>query len=220
MANRTNLICLAIAGAELFAGVTMLAGYQAWVEPGAPRHKQQSQPPPAAAPAAAVPPPAVIVAPPLPAQPTPPPAEPIKVLAPARKPRPLQQPRPAAAKPNAAAAPVAPVPVAMPQPRQLPAPAAVPAPPPPPPPPPSPVSITQRGIEALNARNFASAVTLLRQARTQQPANADLGYLLGMALESTGELGAAIDAFRSCTSGPYESIARSHVKALAKRLGK
>lgn len=219
MANRTtNLTCVALVGAELFVGVTMLAGYQAWVEPGAPRHKQQAAPAPVAIAVSPAPPPLQESALPAPTLPAKKPLAAVPVPA-ARKaqPPPQQQPKPVKLSALTPAEPAAaPVPVALPQPQQLaPTPAPAPAAPPP-----NPVSITQRGIEALNARDFTAAVTLLRQARAQQPGNPDLGYLLGMALEKSGEPGAAIDAFRSCTAGPYESIARSHVKALAKRLGK
>ena len=48
--------------------------------------------------------------------------------------------------------------------------------------------------------------------------NPDLGYLSGMALENLGQPGAAIDAFRSCTSGPYAQIAKGHVKTLLSKL--
>jgi Tetratricopeptide repeat len=63
--------------------------------------------------------------------------------------------------------------------------------------------LIQKGIAALNTRDFGTALVLFRQARQLQPGNPDLGYLMGVALESTGEPGAAIDAFRSCQSGPY-----------------
>lgn len=230
MKNRTNAACLAIVAAELFAGVSMLAAYQAWIQPAAPRNQAKvaesaaapvapppptttPAPAPAAAPPAPVPVPVVEAPPPAPA-PAPPPAAVRKPIAsPGAKPKSAAQPKPALTATAPAPAPV-PVPIASPQPRQLTNTAPAPAPTP------NAVSLAQRGIDALNARDFATAVTLLRQARTQQPNNADLGYLLGMALESTGEVGAAIDAFRSCTSGPYESIARSHVKTLAKRLAK
>lgn len=78
----------------------------------------------------------------------------------------------------------------------------------------------QRGIAALNSRDYAGALTLFRQARQAQPRNPDLGYLTGLALENQSEFGAAIDAFRSCTSGPYAQIAKNHVKMLVDKLRK
>ena len=57
-------------------------------------------------------------------------------------------------------------------------------------------------------------------ARSLQPGNPDLGYLRGMALENLGQPGAAIDAFRLCTSGPYAQIAKGHVKTLLAKIGK
>ena len=240
-----SVTCFAIIAGELFAGVTMLAAYQAWIQPGAPRF-QAAQAKAAAAPV--IPAPALVTLPPLPAievppqQQTPPAPQqqPVVTVAPAAPPKaapavvvvapkrpaalavqtkppvPARQPAVAPAPPRlglpqqqhqATVVPPAPAPIASPIPRQL-APANDPA------------TILQRGMTALNSHDFAAAVTLLRQARQMQPANADLGYLIGMALEGTGELGAAIDAFRSCKSGPYQQIARSHLKALVKRLGK
>ena len=200
-----------------------LAAYQAWIQPGAPRFHGQAK----AAEASAAPVAAVVVAPvpvvpavtaPAPKAAAPAvvvvaPKRPIAVAAqpkpqiPARQPAAAPVPRPGLPPHQATVVPPAPGPIASPLPRQL-------------TPPNDPATSLQRGMTALNSHDFAAAVTLLRQARQMQPANPDLGYLMGMALEGTGELGAAIDAFRSCQSGPYQQIARSHLKALVKKLGK
>jgi hypothetical protein len=223
MNKKSTVTCLILIGAELFAGVTMLAGYQAWIQPGAPRNHTQTKteaaapvpaapvpaaPVPAPVQASAVEPPAVVQTAPAPA---PPPSASPKTAAPKRpvaaSAAQLPQARPAQPPPSR---PIAPVTIPSPTPRQLtPAPA-----------PEQHATLTQRGMVALNARDFSGAASLLRQARQAQPANPDIGYLLGMALEGSGEFGAAIDAFRSCKSGPYEQIARSHVKGLLKKLGK
>ena len=219
-----SVTCLAIIAGELFAGVTMLAAYQAWIQPGAPRFQTQAKVaeiPVASAVVVAQAPPIPSPVPdatevPQPQQAVVVPKRPVAVFAQpkpkvsASLPAPMQQspaPRPNVQRHQAMAAPPAPVPIASPIPHLL-APSNYPA------------TAMQRGIAALNSRDFPAAVTLLRQARQMQPANADLGYLMGMALEGTGEFGAAIDAFRSCQSGPYRQIAHSHVKALVKKLGR
>jgi Flp pilus assembly protein TadD len=83
---------------------------------------------------------------------------------------------------------------------------------------PAPADLIQQGADLLGTRNFEGALKLFEQARQAQPGNPDLGYLMGMALEQMGQLGAAIDAYRTCTSGPYAQIARTHVQTLAARL--
>lgn len=71
---------------------------------------------------------------------------------------------------------------------------------------------------SLNAGQWPSAIESFDAARKLQPNNPDLGYLSGMALENLGQPGAAINAFRSCTSGPYAQIAKGHVKTLISKL--
>ena len=71
---------------------------------------------------------------------------------------------------------------------------------------------------SLNAGQWPSAIESCDAARNLQPNNPDLGYLSGMALENLGQPGAAINAFRSCTSGPYAQIAKGHVKTLISKL--
>ncbi len=219
-----SVTCIAIIAGELFAGVTMLAAYQAWIQPGAPRflaHAKVAETPAASAVAIAQAPP---IPSPVPAavevpQPKPAIALPKRPAAAVAQPKPkvpASQPSPThvlspAPRPSVqqqvTVAPSAPAPIASPLPRQL-------------EPTQDQATVIQRGMAALNSRDFTTAVALLRQARQMQPANADVGYLMGMALEGTGEFGAAIDAFRSCKSGPYQQIAHSHVKALIKKLGK
>lgn len=174
-----SVTCLAIIAGEFFVGITMLAAYQAWIQPGAPRFQAQAKVVETPSPSAVV----VGQAPPVPS--------PVSGL-------------PAVAQPE----PKVPASRPAPTPQESTAPANDPA------------TILQRGMAALNSQDFPAAVTLLRQARQMQPASADLGYLMGMALEGTGEFGAAIDAFRSCKYGPYRQIAHSHVKALVNKLGK
>jgi hypothetical protein len=95
-----------------------------------------------------------------------------------------------------------------------------PAPKPPGPKPPNPAEVIQSGIAALNTKDYATAVTLFQKAQQLQPGNADIGYLLGMSLEGTGDLAAAQTAFESCTTGPYAQIARNHIKTIAQKLKK
>jgi hypothetical protein len=173
----------AILGVEMLIGLVMLAGYQAWVQPGAPRNQK-----------AAAPTGIATVAPPEPEPPRPqsmPTRAPVPVVAPdpvapAREPAPL--PKPGVAKAPRKSTP--------------------------------PVDLIAQGQAALNARDYAGALKLLNQAQAAAPANADLGYLRGLALENLNQPGAAIDAYRSCTSGPYAQIAASHVKMLASKLRK
>ncbi len=204
-----GLTCFAIIAGELFAGVTMLAAYQAWIQPGAPRFHTQvpavstvvvAQAPPIPSPVQV---PQLQLAVVVTKRPVAVVAQP-KPKAPANQPAP---PHPSAQQQVMVAPPPAPIAIASSIPRQL-APATDPA------------TFLQRGMAALNSRDFPVALTLLRQARQLQPANADLGYLMGLGLEGTGEFGAAIDAYRSCKSGPYQQIAHSHVMALVKKLGK
>ena len=230
-----SVTCFAIIAGELFTGVTMLAAYQAWIQPGAPRFHAQAKAaeasaapiaPVVVAPAPVVPAPAIVEVlqppPPVAVAPVPKAAAPAVVVAPKRPTAVAAQPKPQTPARQPAVAPTprlgspphqatvippAPGPIPSPLPRQL-------------TPHNDPATSLQRGMTALNSHDFAAAVTLLRQARQMQPANPDLGYLMGVALEGTGELGAAIDAFRSCKSGPYQQIARSHLKALVKKLGK
>jgi predicted Zn-dependent protease len=167
----------AILGIELLVGLVMLAGYQAWVQPGAPRNQSVSAP--AATPletaAAAV------------TEPARPQSMPTHTPAPvAREPRPAALPKPAVAKAPRKSG--------------------------------SPADLVAQGQAALNARDYAGALKLLNQAQAAAPANPDLGYLRGLALENLGQPGAAIDAYRSCTSGPYTQIAANHVKMLASKL--
>ena len=82
----------------------------------------------------------------------------------------------------------------------------------------SPDELIRRGMVSLNAGQWPSAIESFDAARKLQPNNPDLGYLSGMALENLGQPGAAIDAFRSCTSGPYAQIAKGHVKTLISKL--
>ncbi len=181
-----GLTCFAIIAGELFAGVTMFAAYQAWIQPGAPRFHTQIP---------AVSTVVVAQAPPIPSPAQVPQLQPAGVVkAPASQPAPLH---PSALQRVMVAPPPAPLAQAT-----------------------DPATFLQRGMAALNSRDVPAAVILLRQARQLQPANADVGYLMGMALEGTGEFGAAIDAYRSCKSGPYQQIAQSHVMALVKKLGK
>lgn len=133
--------CLILIAAELFLGATMLAGYQAWVEPGAPRHRQHA--------AALTPVPAT------------------------------------------AATPVPSAEV---------------------------VSLRDQGVRALTAERFAEALRIFQQASKADPANPDLAYLTGVALEGTNQVGAAIDAFRACRGGQYASQARDHIGLMIGRL--
>lgn len=91
---------------------------------------------------------------------------------------------------------------------------------PPKPTPPNPSQVIQSGIAALNSKDYTTAATQFRKARQLQPNNPDLGYLLGMSLESSGELASASDAFETCTSGPYAQIAKGHVKTIMQKLNK
>ena len=73
------------------------------------------------------------------------------------------------------------------------------------------------GRVSLNAGQWTSAIESFDAARKLQPNNPGLGYLSGMALENLGQPGAAIDAFRSCTSGPYAQIAKGQLVSKLKR---
>jgi serine/threonine protein kinase len=100
-----------------------------------------------------------------------------------------------------------------------------PAPTPPPTPAPAAPAMTfeehkNRGIANFNAKRYQAALDEYRQAQRLDPANKDVYYLIGMVYEQTGNLDAAIDAFRQCTAGPYVSVARNHLKTLEKKKGK
>ncbi len=128
---------------------------------------------------------------------------------------PITQPQ---AKPPASTPAPKPAPSAATQ--GTPPPAPAPKPSSPKPAPPNPAEVIQSGITALNSKDYATAVTLFRKARQLQPNNPDLGYLLGMSLESAGELEPAREAFETCTSGPYAQIAKGHIKTITQKLKK
>ncbi|MBM3735841.1 MAG: tetratricopeptide repeat protein [Acidobacteria bacterium] len=205
-------ISIAVVGGVVVLGAVMFLVYDMVIRPNAPRNEVAQNEPAPIEPVA--PPPADPTAEPPPAPIEPPPQVP-----------PVAAPKPAtkAGTPKAPAkgAPASPTaPPAQPPFRTG---AQVPAPKPPvtpKPEPPKPEEIIKQGMDALNAKDYTRAVGLFRQARELQPSNPDLGYLLGMALENTGEPGAALDAYNSCTSGPYAQIAKNHVKMLAKKLSK
>ncbi len=76
----------------------------------------------------------------------------------------------------------------------------------------------ERGMTSLNGARWAAAIEAFEAARQLQPRNPDLGYLTGIALENLDQPGAAIDAFRSCTAGPYVQVSKGHVKTLLAKL--
>lgn len=198
---------LSLIGFELLLAGAMAIGYIAFIQPTAPRYHRAAVAKvvlPTAVETIAVAPAPVIVA---------------RVAAPiALSVRPKVTPAKARAIPAAPAAKTLP-PVVLPTPVSSPIPTRIP------PPVQAPVQVKlspdeliRRGMVSLNAGQWPSAIESFDAARKLQPNNPDLGYLSGMALENLGQPGAAIDAFRSCTSGPYAQIAKGHVRMLISKL--
>ena len=190
---------LSLIGLELALAGAMAIGYIAFIQPTAPRYHQVAA--------------KVVLPVPIPVAPTPVIVAPVTAL-----PAILAHRKVTPAKVPVAKVPVAKVPV-----KPLPPPALVPATVPTPIATPvqlklSPDELIRRGMVSLNAGQWPSAMESFDAARKLQPNNPDLGYLSGMALENLGQPGAAIDAFRSCTSGPYAQIAKGHVKTLVSKL--
>ena len=206
---------LSLIGLELLLAGGMAIGYIVFIQPTAPRYHQAAAakviapvppvPVPTAIETISAAPAAVIMAPVIVAPVTVPPTA-------------LAHPKVTPAKPRASpAAPAAKIlpPVVLPTPVPSPIPTRIPTPVPVKP---SPDELIRRGMVSLNAGEWPSAMESFDAARKLQPNNPDLGYLSGMALENLGQPGAAIDAFRSCTSGPYAQIAKGHVKTLVSKL--
>jgi hypothetical protein len=84
----------------------------------------------------------------------------------------------------------------------------------------SPTDHIRQGQTHFAAGQYAQALAEYRQARRLVPGNADVGYLMGLTLEKMGQPDAALQAYESCTSGPYAGVAQNHVKRLRKKLGK
>lgn len=78
----------------------------------------------------------------------------------------------------------------------------------------------QRGVKSLGAKQYDQAIADFRAALSLQSSNGDLRYLMGMAYEGKGLLPEALNEYRKCLSGTYASLARQHVKRLAKKLEK
>ena len=199
----TRNFTLGLIGLELALAAAMAIGYIAFIQPTAPRYHQ----------AAAA---KVVLPVPIPVAPAP------VIVAPVTAPPAiLAHPKVTPAKPRTNPAPTAAkvpspkVPALLPTPAPVPvlsviaAPVEVKL---------SPDEFIRRGMVSLNAGQWPSAMESFDAARQLQPNNPDLGYLSGMALENLGQPGAAIDAFRSCTSGPYAQIAKGHVKTLVSKL--
>ena len=185
---------ISLIGLELAVAAAMAIGYIAFIQPTAPRYHQAAA--------------KVVLPVPIPVAPTPVIVAPVTALPAILAHR----------KVTPAKVPVAKVPV-----KPLPPPALLPATVPTPIATPvevklSPDEFIRRGMVSLNAGQWPSAMESFDAARKLQPNNPDLGYLSGMALENLGRPGAAIDAFRSCTSGPYAQIAKGHVKTLVSKL--
>jgi Flp pilus assembly protein TadD len=80
------------------------------------------------------------------------------------------------------------------------------------------ISAREQGVRALTAERYAEAVQFFQQARQADPGNPDLAYLTGVALEGTNQIGAAIDAFRSCRAGQYAGQAKDHIAMMIAKL--
>ena len=195
----TRNFTLGLIGLELALAAAMAIGYIAFIQPTAPRYHQAAA--------------KVVLPVPIPVAPAP------VIVAPVTAPPAiLAHPKVTPAKTSAAKVPVAKIPV-----KPLSPPALVPATVPTPIATPVEVKLSpdehiRRGMVSLNAGQWPSAMESFDAARKLQPNNPDLGYLSGMALENLGQPGAAIDAFRSCNSGPYAQIAKGHVKTLLSKL--
>ena len=189
-------------GLELALAAAMAIGYIAFIQPTAPRYHQAAA--------------KVVLPVPIPVAPAPvivaPVTAPPAILAHPKVTPAKPRPNPA---PTAAKVPSPKVPALLPTPAPVPVlspiatPVEVKL---------SPDEFIRRGMMSLNAGQWPSAMESFDAARKLQPNNPDLGYLSGMALENLGQPGAAIDAFRSCTSGPYAQIAKGHVKTLVSKL--
>ena len=200
----TRNFTLGLIGLELALAAAMAIGYIAFIQPTAPRYHQAAA--------------KVVLPVPIPVAPTPVIVAPVTALPAILAHRKLTPAKAPVAKVPVAKVPVAKVPV-----KPLPPPALLPATVPTPIATPVEVKLSsdeliRRGMVSLNAGQWPSAMESFDAARKLQPNNPDLGYLSGMALENLGQPGAAIDAFRSCTSGPYAQIAKGHVKTLVSKL--
>jgi tetratricopeptide (TPR) repeat protein len=76
----------------------------------------------------------------------------------------------------------------------------------------------QRGREHFNAGRYHQSLEEYQQVKRLDANNQDVGYLMGLAYEQMGQLEAALEAYRGCTSGPYAGVAGNHVKRLEKKL--
>ncbi len=201
---------LGLIGLELVLAGAMAIGYIAFIQPTAPRYHQAAA--------------KVVLPVPIPVEATPIAPAPVIVAPVAALANPRVTPvKVPVVKVPVVKVPVVKVPVVKVPVRTLPPPALVPAPVPTPVATPvevklSPDELIRRGMVSLNAGQWPAAMESFDAARKLQPNNPDLGYLSGMALENLGQPGAAIDAFRSCTSGPYAQIAKGHVKTLVSKL--
>lgn len=204
---------LSLIGLELLLAGAMTIGYIAFIQPTAPRYHQAVVAkviapvpiPVAATPVETIPvSPAAVIASPVAA----PPAVVARPKVPPAKPRAISAAPPAAKVPTKTLPPAL-LPTPVPSPIPIPTPVQVKL---------SPGELIRRGMVSLNAGQWPSAIESFDAARKLQPNNPDLGYLSGMALENLGQPGAAIDAFRTCTSGPYAQIAKGHVKTLVAKL--
>ncbi len=191
-------VLAAVIGAVILVGLVLIAAYAVWIRPGA----LETAPQPAPVVKTEEPPPVV--------NPEPAPAG-VPVVVPA--------PAPAAPGVKKAAAPVKAGPKPSPV-SAAPKPGPPAAPKPAEPPPPDPAELISQGMKAYNAKQPDEALALYRRAKQAQPGNVDLGYLMGIALEQSGDLESALASFESCTSGNYAGVSRAHVKRLAKKLRK
>ncbi len=73
------------------------------------------------------------------------------------------------------------------------------------------------GNEHFAAHRYEEALREYVKARERDPANPDIYYLIGLVHERRGEYEAAWEAFQRCTSGPYATVARNHLKMLEKK---
>ncbi len=72
------------------------------------------------------------------------------------------------------------------------------------------------GLKAFDARDYSMAAAEYMAAARLQPSNSDVHYLLGLAYEKLRRPADALAEYQKCTSGPYASVSKQHVKRLSK----
>ena len=81
-------------------------------------------------------------------------------------------------------------------------------------------AVLKQGIAFLGSGRYAEALREFEQAQQLSPGNKDIYYLTGQAYHQLGRLDQALNAYRQCTTGAYAAVAKNHVSALEKKLGK